>query len=154
MPISHQNRWPSLPYVLPFAVFVLFLALQQYSPLSVTIDYPLRILILAAVLWIFSRNVIDLRCSQTIGTVLLGIAIFVIWVAPDILFPAYRQHWLFQNSVLGKISDKVPSEVLTSPIVLWSRIIRAVVSEPTAQRLSGSQRFCLHPNMALIGTWA
>jgi CAAX protease family protein len=135
LPISHQNRWPSLPYVLPFAVFVLFLALQQYSPLSVTIDYPLRILILAAVLWIFSRNVIDLRCSQTIGTVLLGIAIFVIWVAPDILFPAYRQHWLFQNSVLGKISDKVPSEVLTSPIVLWSRIIRAVVLVPILEEL-------------------
>jgi uncharacterized protein len=135
LPTSFQTRWPSLPYVLPFAVFVVFLALQQYSPLPVTVDYPLRIVILAAVLWIFSRHVIDLRCSQILGTVMLGVAVFAIWVAPDILFPAYRQRWLFQNSMLGHISDKVPAEVLTSPIVLWSRIIRAVVLVPILEEL-------------------
>jgi uncharacterized protein len=136
LPISsYQTRWPSLPYVLPLAVFVVFLGLQQYSPLSVTIDYPLRIVILAAVLWFFSRQVIDLRCSHTLGTILLGVAVFAIWVAPDILFPAYRQHWLFQNSVLGHINYKVPVEVVASPIVLWSRIIRAVVLVPILEEL-------------------
>jgi len=49
---------------LPFAVFLIFLGLQQYSPLPVEIDYPLRILILAAVMWIFSRQVIDFRVSR------------------------------------------------------------------------------------------
>lgn len=135
MPTSFQTRWPSLPYVLPFGVFVVFLALQQYSQLSVTIDYPLRIVILAIVLWVFSRNVIDLRCSQTLWTILLGVAVFAIWVAPDILFPAYRQYWLFQNSMLGHLNNKAPSEVLTSPIVLWSRIIRAVVLVPILEEL-------------------
>jgi CAAX prenyl protease-like protein len=101
----------------------------------VTIEYPLRIVILAAVLWIFSRQVIDLRCSSPLGTVLLGVAVFAIWVAPDILFPAYREHWLFQNSVFGHLSNKVPSEVLTSPIVLWSRVIRAVVLVPILEEL-------------------
>ena len=81
--------------MLPFAVFVVFLALQQYSPLSVTIDYPLRIVVLAAVLWAFSRDVIDLRCSHVLATILLGVAVFAIWVAPDILFPAYRQSLAF-----------------------------------------------------------
>ena len=66
---------------------------------------------------------------------MLGVAVFVIWVAPDILFPAYRQHWLFQNSILGQISNKVPGEVLTSPVVLWSRIIRAVVLVPILEEL-------------------
>jgi len=135
LPTSFQTRWPSLPYVLPFGVFVVFLALQQYSQLSVTIDYPLRIVILAIVLWVFSRNVIDLRCSQTLWTILLGVAVFAIWVAPDILFPAYRQYWLFQNSMLGHLNNKAPSEVLTSPIVLWSRIIRAVVLVPILEEL-------------------
>ncbi len=100
-----------------------------------TIDYPLRIVILAIVLWVFSRNVIDLRCSQTLWTILLGVAVFAIWVAPDILFPAYRQYWLFQNSMLGHLNNKAPSEVLTSPIVLWSRIIRAVVLVPILEEL-------------------
>ena len=135
MPSSYQTSWPSLPYVLPFAVFLIFLGLQQYSPLSVEIDYPLRVVILAAVLWGFSRQVIDLKSSRPLETVLLGVAVFAIWVGPDILFPAYRQHWLFQNSVLGKISNKVPPEVLASPVVLWSRIIRAVVLVPILEEL-------------------
>ncbi len=135
MPTSIQNRWPSLPYVLPFAVFLIFLGLQQYSPLPVEIDYPLRIVILAAVLWIFSRQVIDLRVSRWVETVLLGVAVFAIWIGPDVLFPAYRQHWLFQNSVLGKINYKVPPEVLASPVVMWSRIIRATVLVPILEEL-------------------
>jgi CAAX prenyl protease-like protein len=132
---SNTTRWPSLPYVLPFAVFVLFLGIQQYSPLSVTVDYPLRVVILAAVLWAFSRHVIQLRSSRWLETVILGVVVFVIWVGPDILFPAYRQHWLFQNGLLGRISSKVPEEILMSPVVLWSRIIRAVVLVPIIEEL-------------------
>src|SRR5277367_5263191 len=122
MTTSLQSRGPSLPYVLPFVVFMIFLGLQQYALLPVNIDYPLRVILLAAVLWVFSRDVIDLRCSQTLGTILLGVAVFAIWVAPDVLFPAYRQLWLFQNPVFGHINTTVPDAVLTSPIVLWSRI--------------------------------
>ena len=135
MPTSLQTRWPSLPYVLPFVVFVVFLVLQQYSPLPVAVDYPLRIVLLAAVMWYFSRPVIDLRTSHTLATVLLGIAVFAIWVAPDVLFPHYREHWLFQNSVLGHLNNKVPPELLTSPVVLWSRIVRAVVIVPILEEL-------------------
>ena len=135
LPTSLQTRWPSLPYVLPFVVFVVFLVLQQYSPLPVAVDYPLRIVLLAAVMWYFSRPVIDLRTSHTLATVLLGIAVFVIWVAPDVLFPHYREHWLFQNSVLGHLNNKVPPELLTSPVVLWSRIVRAVVIVPILEEL-------------------
>jgi uncharacterized protein len=135
LPTSYQSRWPSLPYVLPFAVFVVFLGLQQYSPMNVAIDYPLRVVILTAVLWGFSRHVIDLRSSRRLETVMLGVAVFVIWVAPDILFPSYRQLGLFQNSLLGRISTKVPEGVLTSPIVLWSRIIRAVALVPILEEL-------------------
>lgn len=135
MVTSLQARWASLPYVLPFIVFVVFLAIQQYAPLNVSIDYPLRVVVLAAVLWIFSRNVIDLRCPHWLQTVILGVAVFAIWVAPDILFPHYRQHWLFQNSIFGKLSNNVPEEILTSPVLLWSRIIRAVILVPIIEEL-------------------
>ncbi len=114
---------------------MIFLGLQQYALLPVNIDYPLRVILLAAVLWVFSRDVIDLRCSQTLGTILLGVAVFAIWVAPDVLFPAYRQSVLFQNSMFGHIKTTVPDAVLTSPIVLWSRIIRAVVIVPILEEL-------------------
>jgi len=51
------------------------------------------------------------------------------------LFPHYREHWLFQNSVLGHLNNKVPPELLTSPVVLWSRIVRAVVIVPILEEL-------------------
>ena len=121
--------------MLPFVVFYIFLGLQQVSPLNPSIDYPLRVAVLAAVLWFFSRDVIDLRSSRRLETVLLGIAVFVIWIAPDVVFPGYRQHWLFQNSVFGHVSTKVPEEILTSPVVLWTRIIRAVVLVPILEEL-------------------
>jgi CAAX prenyl protease-like protein len=114
---------------------MIFVGLQQYALVPVNIDYPLRVIILAVVLWVFSRDVIDLRCSQILGTVLLGVAVFAIWVAPDVLFPAYRQSFLFQNSMFGHINTKVPDAVLTSPLVLWSRIIRAVVMVPILEEL-------------------
>ena len=132
---SLENRWPSFPYVAPFVAFLLFLALQQYLPFDPAVEYPLRVVILTLVLLVTSRQVIDLRCSRWLQTVTLGILVFVIWVGPDILFPGYRHSVLFQNSLLGEISGKVPETVIQSPIALWSRIIRAVVLVPIIEEL-------------------
>jgi hypothetical protein len=91
--------------------------------------------VLSVILFVFSRHVIDLRCPHWLQSVILGIAVFVIWVGPDIWIPGYREHWLFQNSVLGKIGGAVPDELLTSPMVLWMRILRAVVLVPIIEEL-------------------
>lgn len=131
-----NRQWPGLPYVLPFAVFLLFLAIQKYIPLDPVYEYPLRDLILLAVLLVFSRQAIELRSYQRLETVLLGIAVFAIWIAPDVIFPGYRQHWLFQNSFIGGAAATPPPEnVLLSPVVLWSRIFRAVVLVPIIEEL-------------------
>lgn len=135
MAAETQNRWASLPYVLPFACFYLFLAIQKYVPVNPVIEYPLRCVLLLAILIIFSRGVIDLHSSHRIETVVMGVAVFVIWIGPDVLFPAYRQHWLFQNWLTGQISNTIPEGVLLSPVVLWSRIFRAVVLVPIIEEL-------------------
>jgi CAAX protease family protein len=131
-----QSRWPSLPYILPFAVFMVFLGIQKYtSALSPVIEYPLRDVILIAVLVLFSRKVIDLSSSHKLETAVIGVAVFVIWVGPDMLFPAYRHHWLFQNWLFGEVGNTVPENVLLNPVVLWSRIFRAVVLVPIIEEL-------------------
>jgi CAAX prenyl protease-like protein len=112
-----------------------FLAVQKYSPLSPVIEYPLRDVLLIAVLVIFSSQVIDFHSSHKLETAVIGIAVFVIWVGPDMLFPAYRQHWMFQNSLFGQIGNTVPEKVLLNPVVLWSRIFRAVVIVPVVEEL-------------------
>jgi len=130
-----QARWPSLPYVLPFILFLLLLGLQYSVSLNVSVEYPLRLGLLVAALLLFSRGVIDLRCRAGIQTIAVGIGVFVIWIAPDVLFPAYRQHWAFQNSLVGWIGNKVPENILTLPVVLWSRILRAALVVPIIEEL-------------------
>jgi CAAX prenyl protease-like protein len=124
-----------LAYVLPFAAFLFFLALQKYVPLSPSVENPLRLVLLSAILIVFSRQVIDLRCSHALQTVAVGVGVFVIWIAPDILFPGYRQHWIFQNALMGQVGAQVPESTLTSPLVLWSRIIRTAVLVPIIEEL-------------------
>jgi CAAX prenyl protease-like protein len=130
-----EKRWPSLPYVLPFASFMAFLAIQNYAALPPSVDYPLRVIALSVILWVFSRHVIDLRCTHGLQSVVLGAAVFVIWIGPDILFPGYRQHWLFQNAILGRMGAPVSEQVILAPVVLWTRILRAVVLVPIIEEL-------------------
>jgi uncharacterized protein len=134
-PAALKTRWPSLAYVLPFAVFLLLLTVPKYIPANPAVEYPLRLVILAGVLFIFSRHVIQLHSSHRIESVILGVLVFVIWIGVDILFPSYRQHWLFQNSLFAASGSPVPEKVLLSPVVLWSRIIRAVVLVPIIEEL-------------------
>jgi uncharacterized protein len=135
--VRNENRreWLTVAYVLPFAVFLGFLALQKYFPLPASVEFAVRDVLLAGVLFGFSRNVLALKPARAIETVLLGVAVFVIWVGPDLLFPTYRQGWLFQNSVLGKLTVTIPGSVLLSPWVLWPRILQAVVFVPMLEEL-------------------
>jgi len=132
---ERKGIWPDVPYVLPFAVFLGFLALQKYFPLPPNAEFIVRDVLLAGVLLGFSRRVIELIPARAIETVILGIAVFVVWVGPDILFPTYRQHWLFQNSILGQLTIAIPGSVLQSPWVLWPRILQAVLFVPILEEL-------------------
>jgi uncharacterized protein len=132
---ERNQTWAAVPYVLPFAVFIGFLALQKYVPLPTNVEFIVRDLLLAGVLIGFSRHVIQLRPSRPLETITLGVAVFIIWVGPDVLFPAYRQHWLFQNSILGQLTVTIPGTVLLSPWVLWPRILQAVVFVPILEEL-------------------
>lgn len=133
MSTGHTSR--SLPYVLPFVVFLCFVGIQAYFPLNPAVEYPLRLVLLSAVLLVFSRKVIDLRSSERLESVIVGAAVFVIWIAPDVLLPHYRQHWIFQNALLGRLDNPLPENILTLPLVLWSRILRAVVLVPIIEEL-------------------
>jgi CAAX prenyl protease-like protein len=67
--------------------------------------------------------------------VLLGVAVFAMWVAPDLLFPSYRQHWLFQNSLTGKAQGSLAAGLRHDPFVLTFRVLRAVVIVPIVEEL-------------------
>ncbi len=121
------------PYVVPFGVFLLLLALQNYIPLPQTVEFALRIAILAGVIWYFSRSVLDLRVTNPVGTVAVGLGVFLLWIAPDVLFPGYRHLWLFDNPIVGSVHSSMKS--VDSPIALALRSARAILIVPIVEEL-------------------
>lgn len=121
------TKHPALPYVAPFAVFVAFLAVAQWVP------YPVRVVVVTAVLLLVSRHVIPWRISNPIGSVLLGVAVFVVWVGPDLLWPAYRTHWLFQNPVTGSAKSSLTATPGV-PFVIF-RVLGSIALVPIIEEL-------------------
>src|SRR5437773_1070648 len=93
-PAGWRARFPALPYVAPFAVFIAMMALERILPGGIETLYPLRLAVVLAVLVVFSRGVLDFRTQNALGSIALGVAVFAIWIAPDVLWPQYRSHWL------------------------------------------------------------
>lgn len=121
----------SLPYVAPFAAFLFFLAIKAYIPF----EYPLRVLAVTAVLFIFSRRVIALRPSRPIASILFGVLVFAVWIGPDLLWPAYRQHWLFHNSLIGSAQSSLPANLRVDPVFLIFRVIGTALLVPVVEEL-------------------
>jgi len=149
----------ALPYVIPFAVFLGFLALQNIVAAPPEIELPLRVVVLAAVLVLSSRRVLNLQSASPLNSTLLGVMVFLIWIGPDFFFPAYRSSGLFQNAFTGQLQSSIPAQALTNPIVLGSRIVRAVVLVPIIEELfwrGWLMRWLIQPRFERVplGTYA
>jgi hypothetical protein len=108
---------------------------------------------LSAILWIFSRGVLTLRPAQPLGSFLLGVLAFVLWVGPDWIAPGYRQHWLFQNSILGSAPTPEDGYKVLPPHALAARVVRAVVLVPIIEELfwrAWLMRWLINPNFLSV----
>jgi uncharacterized protein len=153
------TRRPSFPYIAPFAVFVVLLALAPRLPLSALADQVARVVIMTVVLVLCSRQVIDLRVERWIPSVLIGVFVFVLWIAPDVLIPGYRHHWWFENPVMGVAQTTMPAASQTQAPVLLFRSIRAVLIVPIVEELfwrAWLMRWIIAPDFEKIplGTYA
>jgi uncharacterized protein len=131
-----SNYLRSVPYVIPFVIFfALLLAADYLHQLFGEWEYLFRVAILALVLFVFSRRVIDLRVRQIGITLAMGLAVFAIWVGPDLLIPGYREHWLFQNPITGSLRSSIPPDFRHSVQVLVFRTVRAALIVPIIEEL-------------------
>jgi uncharacterized protein len=128
-------KHPAVPYVAPFAVFMLLLAAAPQMGLPPLADQLLRIGVVGAVLLAVSRQAMDFRLESPGITVSFGVGVFLVWILPDVLFPGYRQHWLFSNSITGKVGSSIPYADLASPWILGLRTMRAFVLVPIVEEL-------------------
>jgi CAAX prenyl protease-like protein len=129
------HRHPAVPYILPFAVFVALLALGPRLGLPPRADLALRLLLPALALWIFSREALDFKCRAPWTSLALGVAVFAVWIGPDLLFPAWRQHWLFSNSLTGGLKTTLPEGATADALSLWLRGLRASLAVPPLEEL-------------------
>ncbi len=130
-----MSKRPEIPYVAPFAAFMLFLMVGRWLPWGPEVLYPLRLLTVGALLLTVSRPVLSFRVARPMGSVLLGMAVFAIWVLPDQLWPGYRHHWLFENSLMGKVEGSVPPHAEQQALFLFFRILGATLAVPILEEL-------------------
>lgn len=111
------------------------LSVDRYLPFGPVVQYTLRFVIVGAVLIFAARPVIDLRPSQPLASIVLGIAVFCLWVGPDYLWPAYRGHWLFSNSITGRPSTSIDPAMKTNALFILVRVLSSVINVPILEEL-------------------
>ena len=129
------HRFPSLAYIAPFAAFMVFLGLSSRVAVGLRTYSLLWLVMVGAVLWAFSRAAISWKAPNWVKSGVLGIAVFLLWIAPDLLFPDWREHWLITNGITGKAEGSAPPEGWHDPLVLALRTMRAVILVPIVEEL-------------------
>ena len=155
-------RSPTLYYVGPFFAFLAVLALSRKLSLpavAVQAGFVALMLGVLAALVPSAAPKKDWRVHNWIGSLLLGVAVFIVWIGPDLLFPNYRHHWVFENSLTGTLKTSVSSEGLSQPVVLWLRSFRAAAIVPVVEELfwrAWLMRWIISPQFETVplGTWS
>ena len=124
----------TLAWVGPFAVFMLWLAVDKFLPLANPAKEIARDLVLMAAIAGFSRRILPRSAPHWPSSIALGIAVCALWIAPDTLIPGWRSHWLFQNSITGQVTTSIPPASLT-PLMLVLRTVRAALLVPILEEL-------------------
>lgn len=134
-------RSPSLAYVAPFVIFLGLLALSRVLLLPPVATQAGFVALMLLALAVVARPVLlaergkAVRVRHWIPTLILGVAVFALWIAPDHFFPGYRHFWLFENPLMGKPESSLPEAARSQPLALWLRAFRAVIIVPVVEEL-------------------
>jgi CAAX prenyl protease-like protein len=134
MQAAALHRHPAVPYIAPFAVFITLMAVERFAGLPPLIFYPLRLAISASTILLFSFQVLPLRPSYPLASIGIGLAVFAIWIAPDLLF-GYRHSWIFENALTGRAATSLPPGVSSVPWFLAIRSFSSFAVIPVLEEL-------------------
>jgi CAAX prenyl protease-like protein len=127
----------TMAWVGPFAVFMVWLALDGQLPLEQPLKEVVRDLVILGSIVFFSRRVLAehaRRAPHWMASIALGVAVCALWVGPDLLVPGWRESSIFQNGITGKLKTSIPPEELT-PLMLVLRTARAALLVPILEEL-------------------
>lgn len=102
-------RHPAVPYIAPFLTFIAIMAVEKATGLPTAWTYSLRVVLTLVVLLAVSRAPLSARPVRPLASIALGALVFVLWIAPDVVFGSgYRHFWLFQNALTGAAASSIP----------------------------------------------
>ena len=133
---ADSRRRATLAYVAPFLAFVGIMAVERAIPLPPQWLYPVRFLIVAALIGALSWPYLSFRPSAPLASIAIGVAVFAVWVAPDVLFGGgYRHHWLFENPVTGAAASTWAPHLKANIGFMLLRSLSSVILIPILEEL-------------------
>ena len=123
-----------MAWIGPFVVFLVWHAVDRYLPFANPGKEILRDAVLLASILGFSRGVLPTRAPHWMASVAVGLGVFALWVAPDVLFAGWRDSPIFQNAITGRITASIDPAEFT-PVMLVLRTLRASLLVPVLEEL-------------------
>jgi CAAX prenyl protease-like protein len=150
---------PTVRYVGPFVTFLALLVLLRNLPLPDLLGQVVFVLAMALVIYFLAWPVVDLKVQRLGSTLGIGVLVFLIWIAPDLLSSNYRHLWLFDNSIVGHPTSGLSSIAQAQPAVLFFRAVRATLIVPVVEELfwrAWLMRWLISPKFEEVplGTWS
>lgn len=121
-------------YIAPFLAFVAALAVEHTISLPAPVLYSIRFAIVLALILLFSRPFLNFRPSFPIASIAVGLAVFVLWIAPDLLFH-YRHTWLFDNAITGSAKSSLAPELKNNAAFIVLRCVSSFALVPILEEL-------------------
>lgn len=130
-----MTKHPAIPFIAPFLTFVVLLGIRSSLSLNLAWGYPVQVVIVSVIIVLVSFQTISWRLIQPVGSIAIGVLVFLIWIGPDWLWPAYRHNWLFENSLFGSATSSLRPELRSEDIFLAFRIFGTAVLVPIVEEL-------------------
>ena len=126
-----QIRWirthPSVSYITPFACLLLLRSISSSAERSLIWQSAAFAIVLSVVIWLCWPPGTSLKLTDPSGSALLGIAVFLVWIAPDIVSPDYRTMPLFHNKIVGHLHSSLSPRAIHNGWILFWRSFSAVL---------------------------
>ena len=80
-----------MPYLVPFIAFLVLTYAGAWLPHGTYALYPIKTILVAALLWYYRKRYTEISFTFSWIGIVVGIVVFIIWVAPEHWFPHFTQ---------------------------------------------------------------
>ena len=154
--LMHQLlKRPWLPYVFPFALFLLMTGLSRYFPAWTHLIYISKTIIVGALLWAWRHEYTDdispkLLFSQCLAAIIAGLLVLAIWTVPEPYLPQFGENMGFNPYAFGWSQTAIY-------VLIAVRLIGAAVVVPVMEELfwrSFLLRYLINPDFRTVSLGA